>query len=334
MTLKKYIFIIAAIISIALFSCGKKMEPVKIGTLKEYKDQAYGFKIKYLSEWKQLGQPGRARFYQSQSVADKFMEPGKPGELGTEVTVSVSKVVDISLDSLLFVLRDDVKNQNGKILSETPVTVKEKEGLKIGYSIPITNKMSLDGYKIVFQADTLIYTLGFAGFGEFYTAYAAAFDTVYATFELPVPVVKAADGWVASTTLEKYETPFFIMQYPDNMEFTNPAKGKNELSVGLRADRLDCSIQFDVFGAQALTVEKVFDQNKSRYIKVKSTAEANFDGQKALSLNYSMVKDIESRAYFVVKNDKVIRITLNWFNPKKDSYLPVLEQIVNNLKLK
>lgn len=334
MALKNYITISAILLSMALFSCGKKMEPAKIGTLKEYKDPVYGFKIKYPTEWKQLGQAGRARFYQSQAVADKFMEPGKPGELGTEVFVYVTVSSPAQVDSLLAEARDEIKNQNGKILSETPVTVKGREGLKIEYSIPITTKMNLDCYKILFHTDTTFYTISFAGFGEFYSAYSAVFDSLYKTFDLPVPVVKTADGWVASTNLEKYETPFFTMHYPDNMEFTKPAKGKNELSVGLRADRLDCSIQFDVFGAQELTVEKVFEQNKSRYINVKGTAEVQFNGEKALYLNYSMVKDIESRAYFVVKSDKVVRISLNWFNPKKDNYLPVLEQIVNSLKLK
>jgi hypothetical protein len=315
-------------------SCGKKMEPVKVGTLKEYKDPTYGFKIKYPSEWKQLGQSPKAKFYQSQAVADKFLEPGKPGELGTEVIVWVAKIIDISLDSLLYETREEIKNQNGKILSEAPTSLKEKQGLKIEYSIPITNKMSLDGYKVIVQSDTLIYTLGIAGFGEMYPAHKAVFDAIYNSFEFPVPVIKTAEGWNASTTLEKYDTPFFTMQYPDNMEFTNPAKGKNDLSVGLRADRLDCSIQFDVFGAQALTVEKVFEQNKSRYKNVKSNADINIDGQNAQFINYSPVKDIESRSYFIVKNDKVIRITLNWFQPKKANYFPAFEQIVNTLKIK
>lgn len=310
------------------------MEPVKVGVLKEYKDQLFGFKIKYPAEWKQLGQAGSARFYQSNAVADKFLEPGKPGELGTEVMILVAKKSDTSLDSLLGVLRSDIKNQNGKVFGETPVLMKGKQGVKIDYSIPITAKMNLDGNKIVFEADTVIYALSFSGFGEMYSAHKAVFDTMCSTFELPTPVVKAADGWVASTTLETYDAKLFTIQYPDNMEFTNPAKGKNELSVGLRADRLDCSIQFDVFAAQNLTVEKVFEQNKSRYTKVKSTAEAQFNGQKALYLNYSLMKDIESRAYFLVSNDKVIRITLNWFNPKKDNYLPAFEQIANSIKLK
>ena len=43
---------------------------------------------------------------------------------------------------------------------------------------------------------------------------------------------------------------------------------------------------------------------------------------------------VSSRAYFTVKNDKVVRTTLNWFAPKKGEYFPVLEGMVKSLKLK
>ncbi len=329
--MKKYLYF-ALFLSIILMSCGKKMEPVKIGTLKEYKDPLFGFSIQYPEEWKQFGQAGKARFYQSQGVFQKFLDKGKPGELGTEVVVLISQLDNKTFDDFLEEIRQDIKNE-GRIDKESNTTILDKNAIRFDYTIPITTKLNLVGYKFVFQSDTLFYEIGFSGFGEMYDAHAAVFDAIFKSFALPKPVMKTIEGFVASEIFDKYETPFFIINYPDNLNFDNVAKGKNDLSIQIRADRLDCTIRFDVFSAQNLTVEKVFEQNKGLY-KVKSTSERTIDGLKSLYLNYSPVSNIESRAYFVVKNDKVIRVTINWFNPQKDIYFPVFENIINLMKLK
>lgn len=314
------------------FSCGKKMEPVKVDKLKDYKDQIYGFKIQYPANWFQLGQSGNPQFYQSQGVKEKYIYPGQPGELGTEVLVQVKNLEGKTFDDFANELRDDIK-QSGRIDKEINETIKDKPAIRMNYTIPITTKMNLEGYKYIFQVDTLIYTLSFSGFGEWFGAHTEVFNTMFNSFQLPVPVVKTAEGWAASTNLEKYETPFFVINYPDNLNFISVAKGKFDFAAELRADRQDCSIRWDVFDAQDLPVEKVFEQNKARY-KMKSPGEIEIDGQKAMFLNYTSMKDVESRAYFVVKNNKVIRITLNWFNPQKQNYLIPFENIVTTMKLK
>lgn len=331
--MKKYILLSSVLlIAVVFFSCGKKMEPVKVEKFKDYKDQMYGFKIQYPEQWLQLGQSGNAQFYQSQGVKDKYIYPGQPGELGTEVLVQIKNLEGKTFDDFATELRDEIK-QSGRIDSEINETIKDKSAIRMNFTIPITTKMNLEGYKYIFQVDTLIYTLSFSGFGEWFGAHTEVFTAMFNSFQLPVPVVKTTEGWTASPNLEKYETPFFTLNYPDNLEFASPPKGKNELSIGMRADRLDCSIQFDVFGAQGLTVEKVFDQNKGRY-KSKSVGDVIIDGHKAMFLNYSPAKEIESRAYFLVKDDKVIRISLNYFAPQKIAYLTPFEQIITTMKLK
>lgn len=308
------------------------MEPVKVDKLKEYRDQIYGFKIQYPEQWLQLGQSGNAQFYQSQGVKEKYIYPEQPGELGTEVRIQVKNLEGKTFDDFANELRDEIKQQ-GRIDSEINETIKDKPAIRMNYTIPITTKMNLEGYKYIFQVDTLIYTLSFSGFGEWFGAHTEVFNAMLNSFQLPVPVVKTVEGWAASTNLEKYETPFFVINYPDNLNFISIDKGKFDFAAELRADRQDCSIRWDVFDAQDLPVEKVFEQNKSRY-KMKSPGEITIDGQKTMFLNYTSMKDVESRAYFVVKNNKVIRITLNWFNPQKQNYLIPFENIVTTMKLK
>lgn len=332
--MKKIIYLsLFLFLALMIFSCGKKIQPPKIENYKEYKDALYGFTIKYPDIWMQLGQPGYAQFYQSQSVKDKFISPGQPGELGNEVYVQVKNLEGKSFDEMVNEVRDEIK-MSGRIDSETETTVLNKPALRLNFTIPITTKMNLMGYKLLFQVDTLFYTLSFSGFGDWYNAYTNVFDTMLNSFKLPEPVVKQPEGWVASTELSIYETPFFTIKYPDNLNFVSVDKGKFDFSTSLQADRVDCSIRFDVFGAQGLTVDKVFEQNKAKYKKILGQGEITVSGEKAMFINYSMMKDIESRAYFVVKNDKVIRVTLNWYNPNRDNYLPAFETIVKTMVLK
>src|SRR5258706_458928 len=125
-------------------------------------------------------------------------------------------------------------------------------------------------------------------------------------------VAKKPDVWQASANLETVSnSPVFTMQYPDNLgvaSVTAREKANKDYVLELRADRQDCSIHIDVFGAQKLTVDKVWAQNKGKY-KAKGTGETTIDGAKAYWVDYSPVKDISSRAYFAVKNDKVVRIS-------------------------
>ena len=101
----------------------------------------------------------------------------------------------------------------------------------------------------------------------------------------------------------------------------------------LQGVRLDCNIQFDVFGAQGLTVEKVFDQNKGRY-KGAVEGKASVGGQPAITLTMSATKDVERRVFFTMRNDKVIRITMDWYKPQRTDYLAVYDKVISSIKFK
>ena len=96
---------------------------------------------------------------------------------------------------------------------------------------------------------------------------------------------------------------------------------------------MDCTIRFDIFGAEKLTVEKVWEQNQAKY-KSRKNGDLMIDGNKAFWVDYAGAANIDSRAYFMVKNDKVIRITWNIFSPDKDLYTASFEKVINSLKLK
>jgi hypothetical protein len=146
-------------------------------------------------------------------------------------------------------------------------------------------------------------------------------------------VEKGRDQTLPSETFSEYDAKMFTFLYPENFNFTNPPKGKNEMVVGLRGQRQDCNILFDVFGAQGLTLEKVFAQNKGRY-KGAVEGKATIGGQPALTLTLSAAKDVERRVYFSMKNDKVVRITMDWFKPQRTEYLAAYEKVIASIKFK
>ena len=331
----KQLTILVIAISILLVGCEKKIEPVKVGELTEYKDPAFGFKIKYLAEWKSLGEAGRAKFSKSQQVIEKFLDP-RTGEEGAEVSVEMREYKGGTIDDIIMEGKEELKAtwKNIQVSPDEKVTIAGKEVTKINYGIPVTSKKQISGYDIYFPGDTAVYKISCLGYGDQYIAHADAFIAMVNSFEPPVIVSKTPDQWAPSPVMENYTSNFFTLQYPENLEFVPVKKGANDdLAMEMRADRLDCSIHIAVFGAKNLTADKVWAQNKAKY-NIKTSGETKIDGQAAYWADYSPRKDIASRVYFTVKNDKVVRITINYFAPQKNNYFPAFENIVKSIKLK
>lgn len=334
----KTFYVLGLLSAMLLIGCGEhKVEPVKVGEMSDYRDPAYGFKIHYPKEWKMLGTTGKAVFAKSQAVLDRFIDP-RSGEPGAQVTVEVVQFAGRTMEEIIQQAKDDMKQLNYQVDPDGPNKlsgdVAGKKAVWVTYLIKATTKNNIVGHQIFVLGDTSLYRLDFEGYGDQYEAHLGVFDAMLKSFELPVFVVKKADVWSASGNLETYTGgAFFTMAYPDNLEFVQVPKGNNDFAMEMRADRRDCSIHIDVFGAKGLTVDKVWEQNKGRY-KAKGTGNTTIDGNKAFWVDYAPMANVSSRAYFVVKNDKVIRATVNYFAPQKEIYFTVFEKCVSSIKLK
>ncbi len=317
-----------------IHGCSKpKPEKMKVGEMAEYRDPAYGFSIKYPKEWLSMGESGRAMFVQSEEVVNNFLDPLNGKRAGAQVSVQAfkqeeGKTVDVLMADGLMELQ-----QTATMKVEETITIGGKEAKKYNYEIPVTNKLSIYGYQIYIPLDTMLFSINFRAFGDYLEATQDVFIAMQSSFTPPTILAKTDNRPRPSDQFDKYDTPYFSVEYPSNFNFTSPAKGKNDFVVQLGGERLDCTIRFDVFGAQDLTIEKVYEQNKGKY-KATSAGEAMVDGLKAPYVNYAPAKDIASRAYFMVKNNKVIRVTLNWFSPETELYLKPFEKVVNAMKMK
>jgi hypothetical protein len=124
------------------------------------------------------------------------------------------------------------------------------------------------------------------------------------------------------------------VSYPNNFETVSPPPtGEVQFMLQIQGYRQDSNILIDVRPAKKLTVDKVVEQN-AKLFKVTSKGETTIDGLKAPYLIYSPAKEIERRVYFVVKNDKVYRIILTYYQPDRKVYLPAFEKAVASIRIK
>lgn len=329
--------VFAAIIGSLVFAllflgCGpeKKMDPVAVGEMEEYRDPGIGFRVKHPKGWVTNAEVGRARFYNASEVDKKFLDPTGAYPVGVEISIDAKRSVDPAGD-INRIKQELVQQVTAK--PEEPATVAGKAATKISYVANYGKGNIIYGHHIFLESDSIVYEIGFAGFGNTYEAHAAVFDASLNSLEPAKPAVKGRDQTLPSETFADYDAKMFTFQYPDNFNFTNPAKGKNDIVVGLRGVRLDCNILIDVFGSQGLSLDKVVAQNKGRY-KGATQGKATIGGEPAVTLTLPAAKDVDRTVYFAVKNEKVVRITMDWFRPQKEEYTAAYNKIISSFKFK
>ncbi len=321
----------AGLVLFMLPGCGKKeVQPVKVGEMTEYRDPAYGFKISYPKGWQINAEVGRAVMYSAADVDKRFLDPEGAYPDGALISVTLTKdphPMDVA-DSTM----SQMKAAGFQVTGPEQVTVADKPGQRFTYSGRFSAGTQT-GEHYYIPLDTVLYDVWFAGFGDYYTQYQDVFAASLKSFQLPRPVVKGADETLPSDTFVEGETKYFTYMYPENFNFSNPAKGTFEMSTEMHGYRQDCSIRFDVFDAKGQAVEKVYDQNKGKY-RSTGTGKATVGGEPALYVAYNPTKDVTSRAYFLVHKGKAVRITMNMYRPQEKEYMAAFEKVLGSLKWK
>ncbi len=332
MKTKLFLLVIAAI---ALFGCAEeKMAPVQLGEMKEYKDPVNGWAISYPAVWPvvvaQAGQ--RARFYNEQGVESKFRVPNEPGTIGTEISIETAKTGDAAAHVAKKIA--EMKSGGYQLQPDEKIEIAGVQATRVKYGANWGKSSIIYGQYVYVPKDSIVYELGFAGFEQFYDAYAAVFDASLKSFKPAKPKEPGVDESLPSTEFDTYNGKSFSFDYPNNFNSTNPSKGKFEEVAEVRnAKRLDCSARFDVFDAKGLTLEKVFDQNRASF-RGGSAGSATVGGLPAKMLTYSATKDVMRRFYFVVRNGKVIRITTDWYKGHAAQYDATYGKVIGSVRFK
>jgi hypothetical protein len=329
----KTMFSLLALSALAFFGCGdKKMDPIAVGEMQEYKDPGLGWSISYPKDWPvRNAEVGRARFYNATGVEQKFRVPNEPGTIGAEIAVDIVKTGNAAEQIAKNIA--EMKASGFQLQPEEQVTVGGIAGTKVRYGANYGKNSIIYGHHIYLPKDSIIYDLAFNGFGQFYEAHTQVFDASLNSFKPIKPKEPGRDETLPADSYSPFNGKAFSFEYPDNFNPTSPSKGKYEEVVDFRGVRQDCSIRFDVSSAKGLTLEKVFEQNKG-LVRGGSAGRATVGGEPAMTLTGAVTKDVQRRMYFIVKNDKIIRITTDWYRPQSDAYTAAYDKVIGSIKLK
>jgi len=332
---------LAGLAVVAIYGCQPKGEVVRIETLTVVSDSVRKFEIKVPSNWFIQKVPGQlVAASSSQGLSRRFLDFGK-GDGGGKVELQVVPLDStMNIDTLIERVKLDFADGLDRyVKSQTTLGGQPATKLTVNFDQE-DGRYDAETYFAV--QDSVITVVQFAAFGNTFADYKKDFDQILASVKLaqrPVVVERKVDSVAPSgpvppsTTLRTYSAPEFAIQIPENFE------GKKGSSSGLSSvsffgSRLDCTIQVDVFdAAKQNNLEKIVAQNKGNYGANKVTA-TTLGGQKAMYFSYNPKKDISSRAYFLVKGDRMYRITVNWYVPEQGVYLPLFEKSLATIQLK
>jgi hypothetical protein len=330
--------------------CGgnKSSGPVKVNGYKEYADAVVKFAVRYPDNWTNSVNPGhKAVFYSSGRMFDAFIKG--IAEPGAKIEVAAmpgdAAAVQASIDSLKANFTDP-----NVVKAPEKSTLNGMEATKVSYGYDFEDtKLTAERYYVV--KDGMVSYLETAVIGN-YADYATVFDTARASFRPGTPAVAATPAPTPGDTshvaardsdvvdapaadFKSYSGPGFSIQYPSNFSPTTGAAGKGAIAaVTFSGTRNDSYYRVDVFTLPSgMTLDQVAEQNKKVYKGAASPATVG--GQKGVVFNYNAGGGkVTSHAYFVVANNKLYRITTNWFTPQQQLYQPAFQKALGTFAAK
>lgn len=324
--------------AVALLPGCKSKSTATVTEWEQFQDPYFKVTFSYPKGWVvDKKEPRKVIVYSSAETMDKFFDFDQRKPDGVKIEVAAERNDSMQdYSKYIGAFRDD-RNSAGFTVKEVEAT--KIEGLpaaSFSYSGNYNEATKMTAIRIATLKDSTIYYVEYAGLNETFDTYRSIFDSVLTSIALPRPVVipKGVDPSLPLEQTEKFSNDLVELQYPANFSPSEGAKkGEIEFAMRLMGYRQDCTIDLDVRPAKKLTVEKVAEQNVKVY-KPTSRGTAAVGGEKAISFDYSPRKDVGSRVYFAVKNDKIYRITINYFSPKKKDFLPAFEKVVASIRIK
>ena len=321
-------------------SCSKK-KAIQVGEFESYQDQVFGFGISYPKEWVKDPEVGkRIRIYSSFDARDRFIDPTGSKPAGVYIEVGIDTTRGLTLDSYV----EGVKERYREVSTlgeETKMTLDGNRAIRIPYSTKVDNRNTIRGYRIAALKDNVVTYVDVQGFNELNDDYKVVFDTALSTvrFGRFTTARTKEDISKPAETFDTYKGKMFDIAYPTNFDFKFPQKPNTDVVMELKGYRQDCTMSVEVSDAKNLTVEKVVAQNETIFqkvgYKIKKKANATINGNRAALIDLTYSKgEVDSRAYFAVKGNKMYYIFLTWYRPQANVYVPVFEKMVASLKIK
>jgi hypothetical protein len=318
-----------------LSGCAKKVETVKINGWEKYSDSMLKISFTHPAGWHLEQEGSKISFYSSVDVVNKFTQYAVEGKDGSRIIVNMTKMVPSpSLQQCVDSLKADLNNMGFEVSATEAKTVHNLPASQVAYAGSLDAKNKVQGAQTTVVRDSMVFSIRYEGFNQSYVDCKAALDSAITSLTLPTVRAKDADPSIPAPEMEAFENNFLKIMRPANFDANSPQpKAPSEFSLDISGYRKDSGIRVDIIPAKGLTQEKVLEQN-ARFFKETSRGQAAINGTNVPYLNYMGGKDIQSRVYFMVKNDKIYRCILNYYAPMKAIYLPVFEKVVGSLTVK
>lgn len=338
----------AALITIILSSCESDpyadIEPTPVGELEYYENSSYKYKIKLPKEWNKETAPTRVTAYSfaTPEAKRRFKDYSYNGYPIAKIDLIVAKLDSTrSFEDVFNDFRrgwqDTVPYDSSAVYSPTKnITIDGVPGKTFTYQNP-QNDGHFQGKVFMAQGDSATATvLVIEAFADAMEEYEPAIEEIVSTLRLAQTPPEVGDTlFVAgeelpppSDTLTSMSGDGFTIQVPKN--FKKSQRGQGIMFDGER--RGDSYIMIETtkatVGSSKAAAEK---QNETIKGTVKST---KINGETVYYIEYSPTQSIKRRLYFVLKNNKIYRITMDWSKDEEDLYLPIFEKSVSTFKVK
>lgn len=335
-------FYLPMIVAVAIISsCGNKYgSPVDIADLKEYKDDATEFSIKYPSNWVTSKIPGkRFAVFSSNDALSRFSKYESTGFPGAKIDFNVVMMDStLTMDSIITIN----KMFSPELYKQDDIMIDGVSGKKFTYMFELEDGEFMGEMYIASKDNKAVSIIFIEAFADTWEKYKDNFNTIVSSIKLatepkklePKVIEQSTEELPASETLVAKSGPGYVIMIPDNFNSTKGVAGgviSSQNYIGKR--RADCNIQVDVIDAsKSSNLKKIVEENKPTYKGSGNPQSTKLGGVDAYMFSYSPAGKVKGRVYFAIKGDKLFRLTINWFADEEAGFLPVFEKSIKSVK--
>jgi len=336
--MKTKILLMLCIAPLIWQGCAKKIAKANITEWDQFQDPYFKVTFTYPKGWYVVNEPGKISIYSSQEASQKFFDPTSENPAGVRIIVAQEKdTLKSTLDQYTKDFRDDKVQSGFDIKGEAETKIEGLRATQITYSGYYDKDTKLSGIRATTWKDSSFYALTYEAFNDLFVPYKVVYDSVLASLTLPKPraIVKNVDPSLPVEEFDKFSNDVVDVAYPANFSPSiEKPKGEETFAMKIKGYREDCFVTIDVRPAKKLSLDKVVEQNSKTFKDAKAATNSTVSGEKAVYLNFTPIKNIDGRVYFVVKNDKFYRIITYYYSPMKKSFQPAFDKVVASVRFK
>ena len=325
-----FFFFVVLTSAVLLYQCGgPKAKEIK--ELKEYKDELRKFAFEYPADWYFVKTPTGAVVFTSKDEMKRFYNYDTEGP----ATAKIEIIWDDTYDTLSM---EDVLKKYRRF-EESTYTPFEKftlggyDGLKSEYAFKLKDG-TFNGMQFIAAKDTTTATVFIMEcFANAYEKYKPHFDKIIASVQLAeTPAQHAAD-----TVFEVVEAPppsdTLKVVFGEGYSLEVPQNFNKERGLYMGQRRGDSYIRVDVLDAsKQKDLGKIIAASKDAIPGASDAQNVTLGGVNGKKLTYKPSNTVDGEMYWVIKGDKLYRITLNWFKGEAKDYKPVFLKSVQTFK--